>query len=360
MKIVVTAGGTGGHIFPAEALAMELMERGVNVEVMTDFRFQNYSGKLTDLPVHILPCSPLSGSMVKKAKGAFSIMRGYLKAKSLLKKLKPDVVVGFGGYPSFPAMLAASTLKLPTIVHEQNSTLGRTNRFMLNRVTKVATSFEATLHVPEGSAHIVHVGNPVRQAVRALANQPFDEPQEDGPFQILVIGGSQGASVFADVVPKALLTLPDTLQKRLSVSQQCRLADLDETLTAYRGSPITHDIQLFFQDIPTRLKNAHLVIARSGASTVAELALAKKPSILVPYPHATDNHQQVNAESLEGIGAAWVMPQTAFTVEALANKLEAFMLHPKTLTEAALKASSVGIENAASRLADIVEELAEK
>ena len=359
MKVVLTSGGTGGHIFPAEALARELVERGADITVMTDHRFSQYAGNLSAFPTHILPCSTLSGGVFAKLKGAWSIVAGYRKARQLLKEIKPDVVVGFGGYPSFPAMLAATHLKLKTVIHEQNSVLGRTNNVMASKVDAIALSYPNTLRVNDNVKPKTHVvGNPVRNAVCEVGKTDYDAYDKGKTFHLLVMGGSQGASVFSEIVPKALGKLPLLLRQNMHVSHQCRPADVDQTRVDYAQYTILADIDTFFSDVPERLKRAQLVITRSGASTVAELAVSGRPSILVPYPHATDDHQRINAQSLEDAGAAWVMPQDGFTVDALAAKMEAFFTLPSTLAEAAENAKNIGNPDAAKTLADVVGKLA--
>jgi UDP-N-acetylglucosamine--N-acetylmuramyl-(pentapeptide) pyrophosphoryl-undecaprenol N-acetylglucosamine transferase len=269
-------------------------------------------------------------------------------------------VVGFGGYPSVPPIIAARTLprarRPVTALHEQNAVLGRANRLLSRGADLLALSVAETAHVPSGAKAVV-VGNPVRPALAALAGQAYAPPAEDGAIRLLVLGGSLGARIFADIVPAAVAALPEALRARLVVTQQTRAEDLPRVETAYRQAGVPADLSPFFGDIATRLAMAHLVIARAGASTVAELACAARPSILVPLPHAIDNHQSANARSLAAVGAAWVMPQSAFTADALARQFAAMADNPPVLARAAAAAAKEAHPEAARRLADLVQSL---
>jgi len=358
--IVLAAGGTGGHIFPAEALAETLLGRGFRVVLATDRRFAGYeTGALSQVETRLIYSSPLKGGLIGKGLGAAGIGFGVWQARRMLKQLRPSAVVGFGGYPSFPTMLAAAFARLPTLIHEQNAVLGRTNRFLAPRVSRVATSFATTLMVaPQDADKFVFTGNPVRAGVRAVHDVPYPSLGQQGTMQILVTGGSQGASVFSEILPAALAALPAPLRARLRIDQQCREADLEVTRAAYAQLGVSAHLATFFNDMPARLAAAHLVIARAGASTVAELAAAGRPAILVPYPHAIDNHQYFNANAFEDAGGGWVMPQEGFTAAALCARLEAFLGLPATLSRAAVYAHMMGAVNAAEKLADITLELA--
>jgi UDP-N-acetylglucosamine--N-acetylmuramyl-(pentapeptide) pyrophosphoryl-undecaprenol N-acetylglucosamine transferase len=358
--IVLAAGGTGGHIFPAEALAEELTARGCTVSLCTDARFADYSassmkGILGKIPIYPIPAGTLGRGLWQRALGAAQIGLGVLKAGRLLRRLKPDAVVGFGGYPSFPTMVAATNLHLPTLIHEQNSLLGKANRVLAGRVQCIATSFPVTGLMREENQHKVRlVGNPVRSSVRALHGVPYPDLPEDGVMRILVMGGSQGANVFSQIVPGAVALLPESLRHRLRIDQQARAEDMQATRAAYEEIGIHADLSPFFTDVPARLAAAHLVISRSGASTIAELTCAGRPAILVPYPSSADNHQAANANAVEEAGGAWVIPQEGFTAEALAARLEAFLNLPASLSRAAEKSLAIGREKAASDLADLV------
>ncbi len=359
--IVLASGGTGGHIFPAEALAEELKERGWQPVLITDLRHDQYAGKAKKpYEAHIIRAGTLRGGVLRRIAGVLNIAIGCFQARTLLKKLKPAAVVGFGGYPSFPTMMAATWMGFRTAIHEQNSRFGKVNALLAPRVNAVATSFPEVAGADEKiKTKVTLTGNPVRPAVRTLRALPYSELNEDGTLHILIIGGSQGASVFAEVMPEAIALLPQSLRARLRIDQQCRPDDVKIVRKAYDALGINADIATFFRDLPVRLASAHLVITRAGASTVAELAVAGRPSILVPYPHATDDHQRGNATALEDAGGGWVMPQDAFTPTALSARLEAFLSLPSTLSEAAEKARSIGRPDAAKLLADVVETLAD-
>lgn len=352
--IVLAAGGTGGHIFPAEAVAEALLARGMRVILITDKRFARFqTGALTQVETRTIHAGTLKRGLMGKLTGVAGIGIGIVQAGLLLRRLKPRVVVGFGGYPSFPTMLAASRMGLPTIIHEQNAVLGRANRLLARRVKRIATSFAQTLMVePRDEGKIVFTGNPVRAGVRAVHAVPYPSLDQDGKMQILVTGGSQGASVFSDILPAAIAALPPALRGRIRIDQQCRAADLEATRAAYAQLGVSAHLAHFFSDIPSRLASAHLVIARSGASTVAELTVAGRPAILVPYPHAMDNHQYFNANALEDAGGGWVMPQDGFTASALSARLEAFLGLPSTLAKAAENARRIGQPDAALHLAN--------
>lgn len=354
--IVLAAGGTGGHIFPAEALAEELLARGKRVVLMTDKRFANFkTGALSRVETRTVRASSMKRGAVGKGLSAASVALGIAQAWVTLRALKPAAVIGFGGYPSFPTVFAAGHLGLPVVIHEQNSVLGRANRKLAGRAQVIATSFTSTLMVEPGDeGKVIFTGNPVRAGVRAVHAVPYPTLPPDGTMQILVTGGSQGASVFSEVLPPALATLPASLRARIRIDQQCREADIEVTRAAYAQLGVSANLATFFDDIPARLAAAHLVIARSGASTAAEVAVAGRPAILVPYPHAMDNHQYFNANAFEDAGGGWVMPQDAFTAQALSARLEAFLSLPATLTKAAENIRKLGHPDAAGKLAEVV------
>jgi UDP-N-acetylglucosamine--N-acetylmuramyl-(pentapeptide) pyrophosphoryl-undecaprenol N-acetylglucosamine transferase len=364
--IILAAGGTGGHIFPAESLAEELTARSHRVTMITDQRFADYSaasmkGIFAHVPIHYISAASLGRNVWKRALNALMILRGIWQARQLMKAIRPQAVVGFGGYPSFPTMMAATSLGIPTIIHEQNALLGKANRVLADRVTTIAASFEQTGLVKAECRHkLVVVGNPVRAAVRALHDIPAPELAQDGILRLLVMGGSQGALVFSNVVPNAVALLPEPLRKRLRIDQQTRAEALEATRRAYEAIGVQADLAPFFADVPARLAAAHLVIGRSGASTMAELTCAGRPAILVPYPSAADDHQTANALALDDAGGAWLMPEDAFTAEALAAKLEAFLRLPSSLAKAAVASRAYGRPEAAAKLADLVLSHAEK
>lgn len=361
--IILAAGGTGGHIFPAEALAEALIERGEAVELMTDKRFSGYysadsTSAFARLPIHCIHSGNFTGGLRGKIKGGLSVLLGVWQARARLKELRPKVVVGFGGYPSFPSMLAASSLGIPTIVHEQNAILGRANSKLIRRISRIATSYPETQKLPpECASKVVLTGNPVRAGIRALHGVPYAPPQPDGTLRLLITGGSQGAHIFADVIPEAVARLPEHLRERLRIDQQCRASDMARVRDAYKRLGLQADIATFFNDMPSRLASAHLVIARAGASTVAELACAGRPAMLVPLPTAMDNHQYMNAQAIEDADAGWVVAQSAFTPEALSARLEQFLTLPASLAQTAANMKSLGRVEAAELLAKLVREL---
>ena len=356
--IVIAAGGTGGHFFPAEALAAALIARGHRVVLFTDARSGGLrSAVFAQAETHILPGAGIAGrGLLRGAKAIFSMAAVVLRARSLLSKLNAGAVVGFGGYPCVPPVLATRLLrqKPAVVLQEQNAVLGRANRFLSRCADRLALGFTATAFVPAGTRTEV-TGNPVRPGIAALADAGYAAP--DGTIRLLVLGGSLGARVFSDVVPAALLALPENLRARLSVTQQCRPEDLDRVRAAYAEAGIAAELAPFFSDVAERLQTAHLVIARAGASTVAELAVAGRPSILVPLPGANDDHQTGNARALADAGGAWVIPQPRFTPTALAEKLTELLNNPAALSAAAAGARTQARPNAAARLADLVEAL---
>lgn len=355
--IVLAAGGTGGHIFPAEALAEVLVARGETTVFVTDKRYKQYGGStlLARVPMHTIQAGTLGGGGIRRLKNGFGIVLGILQAMWVLRKIKARVVVGFGGYPSFPTMMAATLLRIPTVIHEQNSVLGKANRVLAKRVKIIATTYAVTQRMPrDARARVEWIGNPVRAAVKAVAQVSPPELRGDGVLKILVIGGSQGASVFSDVLPAAMTLLPEASRARIRVDQQCRAPELEKTREAYKGLGMSVDLATFFHDVPARLAGAHLVISRSGASTVAELTAAGRPAILVPYPKATDNHQYFNAQALEDVGGGWVMAQDGFTPQALAARIETFLANPQVLTDAAQAIRTLGKPEAAEALAELV------
>ncbi len=356
---VLAAGGTGGHVFPAEALAAELAGRGCRLALVTDRRGGTLSGLLGETETHRIRAGGVAGkSLAALLRSGPELAIGTWQARDLLKRLNPEAVVGFGGYASVPTMLAAAYGGFKTAIHEQNAILGRANRFLSSRVMCCAVSFEASKGLAtEAAGKVVHTGMPVRPAVIAVRERPYPDLDGGGPIDLLVLGGSQGARVLSQVVPGAVGLLEEGLRGRISVAQQCRPEDLEETAESYRRLGIEADVSAFFVDIPERLAAAHLVISRAGASTVAECAVVGRPAILVPYPHAIDDHQSVNAHTMDAAGAAWLMPEEAFTPQALAMRLDSLFGLPAILSKAAASARAAGRPDAAARLADMVFEL---
>jgi UDP-N-acetylglucosamine--N-acetylmuramyl-(pentapeptide) pyrophosphoryl-undecaprenol N-acetylglucosamine transferase len=353
---VLAAGGTGGHMVPAHALAEELLLRGHRVALITDDRGARIPGLFDKVQVHVLPAGRLAGGPVGWFRAARSIMTGRAMALRLYETFLPSAVIGFGGYPAFPALLAARSDRIPTLLHEQNAVLGRVNRLMARRVDAIATAYESVQRLPGKAADKVHlVGNPVRDEVLALRDQPFPPLTEDGIFRLLVTGGSQGASILSEVVPDGLALLPEHFRRRLQVTQQCRAEDIEQVRARYAALGIPADLATYLPDLPERLAWSHLVIGRAGASTIAELTAAGRPAILVPLPSATDDHQTFNAREMAKAGGARMIAQSKFTAIELAKQMQKLGLEPAALTKAAARARSVGRPNAAKDLADLVE-----
>jgi UDP-N-acetylglucosamine--N-acetylmuramyl-(pentapeptide) pyrophosphoryl-undecaprenol N-acetylglucosamine transferase len=356
--IVLSAGGTGGHLFPAQALAAELTRRGRRIVVMTDSRGKNYQGAFPGASIEAVPSATFaSRSIVARAIAPFEILWGVIVGWGKLRRLSPAAVVGFGGYPSLPVMIAAWLGGYPTAVHEQNAVLGRVNRQMAGRVRAVAASLPLTRFVPKNANSIVYTGNPVRPEAAALSDVPYDAPAPDGTICLLVFGGSQGAHVFSELVPAAVAQLPEPMRARLDIVQQCRPEDIDSVRAAYTSASVKAEVAAFFNDLPRRMAAAHLVIARGGASTISELAVIGRPSILVPYPFATDDHQTANADVMAQAGAALVVQQRDLSAEKLANILAELFDAPAKLQQSAAAARGLAMPDAASRLADLVDRL---
>jgi UDP-N-acetylglucosamine--N-acetylmuramyl-(pentapeptide) pyrophosphoryl-undecaprenol N-acetylglucosamine transferase len=355
--IVIAAGGTGGHFFPAEALVSELIARGHRIVLMTDSRSAGLQSTVFSGHEHfVISGAGIAGRGARRGTAAMLAMSaGIVQARGILKRLNAGAVVGFGGYPSVAPVLATRSLwrRPAVLLHEQNAVLGRANRFLARHADLLALSFAATTRVPEHAATAV-TGNPVRPAIAALVQTGYAAPPDK--IRLLVLGGSLGARVFSDVVPDALRALPELLRVRLAVVQQCRPEDIDRVRARYAEAAIPAELSSFFPDVAARLVAAHLVIARAGASTVAELAVVGRPAILVPLPNAIDDHQSANARALAEAGGAWAMPQPEFTPAALAARLVAILADGPGLARAAVGARSVARADAAARLADRVED----
>ncbi len=353
---VLAAGGTGGHLFPAEAVARLLIASGGAVHLLTDQRADRFAASVPGVTIDLVRAGRLGGGPLHAAYGLAELALGMVQARRLLRRLAPAAVVGFGGYPSVPTMLAAAQLGLPTLIHEQNAVFGRANRLLAPRARRIATGFAATQGLRDADkARAVHTGNPVRPAIRALSTAPYPPPG-DG-IDLLVTGGSQGARVFAEIVPSALGALPAALKARLRVAQQARPEDKEAVVAQYRERGIAAQVESFFTDMPERLRCAHLVICRAGASTIAELAAAGRPAILVPYPYAMDDHQTANAAQFAASGAGWAVPQPEFTATALAARLASLFADPAGLASAAAAARAFARDDAAEHLAGLVQSL---
>lgn len=361
LLMVVAAGGTGGHLFPAQALSAELIARGHRVVLMTDPRGRNYAETFPKAEIVTVPSATFADRGFLGKIGAFaSLARGAMTAYGQLGRLKPDAVVGFGGYPSLPTMVAATQRRMKTLIHEQNAILGRVNRFVAGRVSAIAASFPKTERVPGAAqARIVITGNPIRAPLAALAGTPYTGPGSSGPLRLLVFGGSQGARVLSQTVPAALGLLPAPLKERLSIEQQCRPEDLEGARTQYAALGLKADLAPFFHDMGERLSRAHLVISRAGASTVAELLAVGRPAILIPYPFAMDDHQRANAAILGAQGACAPMLEKELTAQALSSLISDLAGEPERLMRMAAAARTLGRPGATAKLADAAEALAQ-
>lgn len=353
--IILTAGGTGGHVYPADALAAELEQRGYRLALVTDSRGKdNYKGKLAEIPNYAVLAGGLVGKgKWTKIKNLFKICIGILQAGVILFRQKPVCVVGFGGYASFPCAMAAILLGIDLVIHEQNSVMSRTNRFLSKYAELIAQSFRNVKYTPP-AARTVLTGMPVRQAIVSVREQPRPETAS-GKFSLLILGGSQGAKVFGDVIPEAVKLLDKKLQKNLTVCQQCRRDDVEKLQEAYQGCPADTTISHFFNNMPELYAASHLIISRSGASSICEIAAVGIPSILVPLPTAADDHQTGNARELSENGGAILIKQADFTAERLSQTLTELFTQPKQLEKMAAQSRKAGITNAAALFADAIE-----
>ncbi len=353
---VLAAGGTGGHLTPAFALAAELDKRGHHVALITDARGSEIPGKPDYLPAHVLPAGRFGKNPLRWPAGIAAVMEGRRMAMRLYESFGPTAVIGFGGYPALPALLAATSADIPTVVHEQNAVLGRVNRLLAGRVDVIATAYPDVERLkPKHWEKTYLVGNPVRPEVLALRDQEFPAFTADGLFRVLVTGGSQGARILSEVVPDGLAMLPPALCSRLQVTQQCRAEDLEAVRERYASHGIPAELGTYFEDMQTRLADAHLFIGRAGASTIAELTAVGRPAILVPLPIATDDHQAANVREMVKAGGARSIRQHKFTASELAKQIQAMAQHPDTLANAAHAAWNCGRPEAARKLADLVE-----
>jgi len=355
---ILAAGGTGGHLIPAFALAAELDARGHHVALITDERGAAIPGKPDYLTAHVLPAGRFGKNPLQWISGARAVLEGRRMALRLFESFKPSGIVGFGGYPALPALLAATSARVPSIVHEQNAVLGRVNRLLARRVDAIATSYPDVQRLKARDAAKTHlVGNPVRDEVLALRDEEYPAFTDESLLRVLVTGGSQGARVLSEVVPDGLAMLPPSLRQRLQVTQQCRPEDLDAVRERYATHEIPAELGSYFEDMHDRLANAHLFIGRAGASTVAELTGVGRPAILVPLPIATDDHQAANTREIVKAGGARMIRQDNFGPKELAKQIQALAQRPATLANAAHGAWNCGRPDAASDLADLVENM---
>jgi UDP-N-acetylglucosamine--N-acetylmuramyl-(pentapeptide) pyrophosphoryl-undecaprenol N-acetylglucosamine transferase len=358
--ILLAAGGTGGHLFPAEALAVELIRRGLRVRLVTDARAQRYSGLFSSDTIDVVPSATVRGRTPwSLARTGFILAAGTAVSLQLMRRLKPSAVVGFGGYPTLPPLLAARLVGVPGLIHDANAVLGRANRLLSRHVSAIATALPGVLdRDPQLSAKTTLVGTPLRPAVLAAAAVPYNAPDPAGRLRLLVVGGSQGARVMADIVPGAIERLAPAMWRRLILTQQVREEDLARVRAVYNRLGLDVELAPFFADLPARLASSQLVISRSGAGTVAELAAIGRPSILVPLPGSIDQDQFANAGVLAQAGGALRMAQAEFTAERLAAEITAFCAEPERLAAMAAGARMVGRLYAAERLADLVMKVA--
>lgn len=356
MNFVLAAGGTGGHMVPAHALAAELGARGHAVMVITDARGAKIPGLFDKIPVHVLPAGRLGGGPIGWLKAGLSVIAGRSEAKAIYRDHPPQAVLGFGGYPAFPALLAASAMGIPAVLHEQNAVMGRVNRMLAGRATAIGTAYPQIERLkPRYQDKVVLVGNPVRFEIAKIGEMPFPPFDDTAPLKILVTGGSQGASILGRVVPSGLGLLEPSLRRRLQVVQQCRPEDIEQIRARYSELGIPAELMTYIMDMPEKLADAHLVIGRAGASTIAELTAAGRPAILIPYAAATDDHQTANAREMTEAGGARTIPESEFTPDTLARQIEAIAVDPEALANAAGRSLSVGRPHAARDLADLVE-----
>jgi len=345
-------------MIPAHALAAELKARGHGVLLITDESGARFPGLFGGMPGHILPAGRLGGGVFGLLKAGAAVVKGRGEAKRLYREHRPDAVIGFGGYPAFPSLLAASSMSIPTVLHEQNAVLGRVNRLLAGEAAAIGTAYDEVDRLkPSLADKVVLIGNPVRAEIATLGELPFPPFDEVAPLKILVTGGSQGANILSKIVPEGLGMLAPSLRRRLQVVQQCRPEDIERVRAQYSDLGIPAELMTYIEDMPEKLADAHLVIGRAGASTVAELTAAGRPAILVPFAAATDDHQTANAREMVRAGGARAIQEATFAPEVLARQIEALAMDPIALANAAARALSVGRPHAARDLADLVERI---
>ncbi|NDW06571.1 undecaprenyldiphospho-muramoylpentapeptide beta-N-acetylglucosaminyltransferase [Jiella pacifica] len=353
--ILLAAGGTGGHLFPAEALAHELIARGYTVELVTDERAGRFAERFPVQEVHrVRSATFASKNPFAVAKSMWTLWRGFRESGALVRKLRPAVVVGFGGYPTVPPLMAAIRAGRPTIIHEQNAVMGRANKFLAPRVDKIAAGIPQEKASEAFAGKITVTGNPVRPAVIEAAKTAYEPAGPDETFDLVVFGGSQGAAFFSEAVPKAIACLPDGVRRRLKVTQQARAEDEARVRAFYGERGIPAEVSPFFADMAARIGSAHLVVSRSGASTVSEIAVIGRPAILVPFPYALDHDQAANAAKIEAAGGAIVAAQAELTPERLAALIQGIAEDTRRAAAMAEAAKATGLPNAAALLADLV------
>ncbi len=357
--VVLAAGGTGGHLSPAQALGETLVRRGILVHLMTDARGAELGTRFPAVGIHEIPSSTITVSKPWRVPiQLWRLMNGYQKAKSIISRIEPEppmAVVGFGGYPSIPPVLAAARLRIPVVLHEQNAVMGRANRLLSRWARAIASSFPKITNLPAATARFSFTGNPVRGVVMSHWDAPYDPPAADELFRVLIFGGSQGARFFSEFIPNVIEALPKAVRRRLRIVQQCRAEDLEGVQTRYAALGVKARLAPFFADLPKHIADAHLVICRSGASTIAELAIVGRPAIMVPLPHALDNDQLRNAQSFANAGAGWVYEEKMCDADTMASFLTRMRYAAEELTAAANAAKAFARPDAAELLADLVE-----
>ncbi len=357
--VMLAAGGTGGHLFPAQALADELSRRGFDVDLITDTRGHAYGADFPARKIYKVAAATFRGrSPIEATKTLGTLGNGFQAAYKIMGEAQPKAIIGFGGYPTLAPILAAMGRGIPSAIHEQNSVMGQANRFLAPMVKAIACSFDGTKYL-EGKllAKVRLTGTPMRKAVLALQNMPYRPPSSQAQLNLLVFGGSQGAQYFSDIMPHALQLLPEQIRDRLFVTQQCRGEDIDRVFDSYEAAGVAAELATFFDDLPERMANAHLIVSRSGATTVAELCALGRPAILVPLPHAKDNDQLENANRLEAAGGAFCFPQGSLTPERLSGTIRRLFEDPGALVKAASIALSMANVAAVEKLGDLMEEL---
>ncbi len=356
--VLLCAGGTGGHLFPAEALAHELVGRGYEVHLATDERADRYAGKFPAKDIHIIRSATPSGkNPIAISKAFWTLWQGYRQSRELIKELSPAAVVGFGGYPTLPPVIAAQRMKLPTLLHDANAIIGRANRLLAKNADMVAMGFATTSGTAIAGIPVIITGNPVRPAVLEAAKMPYNRRDMDDPFDLLIFGGSQGAQFFSQIMPKTIDLLDPAKKKKLRIVHQARPEDQAGVEDYYKQNNITAEVAPFFSDMPEKIARADLVICRAGASSVSELSVIGRPSILVPFPFALDHDQAMNAQTVASSGGAWICEQAELSAEKLAERLKNAMDDPEGLALAAEKAKKTGKMDAAAGLADCVEQI---
>ena len=351
--IIIAAGGTGGHMVPAEGVGDILRARGHKVTLITDQRGDAYRDIMTNYDRHVLATTGLSGGLIGKIKGLVTIIRSF-ECLKLYKASKPDIVIGFGGYPSLPAVLAARLKSVPYMLHEQNTVLGRVNRLMAKGCHTLALAYENTSLVPAGVKTAL-TGNPVRSAILKFADTPYNDTVKAAKMNILIMGGSQGARILSEIFPRAIADLPAEMRNHIKVSHQARPEDIDSVKDIYNGAEVSADVRSYFTDVPERMAKAHIVCSRAGASSLAEISVLGRPSILVPLAIAMDDHQTSNAKILEDVGAAWSFDETKIDGVEIRTLISKLYLDSSQLEAAAKAAKNMGVPQAAENLADLIE-----